>query len=95
MQDVAKKAGVPAFDFVKSEAAGPGCCMPAQAAASRHAPARPRRCSPRTPTRPPLFCCFAVDIEGAEGMVFMPGADTRWIQKARLVSLEVHDYFHG
>jgi len=27
-------------------------------------------------------------------MVFMPGADTRWIQQARLVSLEIHDYFH-
>lgn len=53
VQDLAKKAGVPAFDFVK------------------------------------------IDIEGAEGMVFMPEADTRWIQQARLVSLEIHDYFHN
>lgn len=37
----------------------------------------------------------AVDIEGAEGMVFMPGADMSWIQQARLVSLEVHDFFHA
>ena len=42
----------------------------------------------------PAIDVLAVDIEGAEGMVFMPEADTRWIQQARLVSLEIHDYFH-
>lgn len=42
----------------------------------------------------PAINVLAVDIEGAEGMVFMPEADTRWIQDARLVSLEIHDYFH-
>ena len=41
----------------------------------------------------PAFDLVKIDIEGAEGMVFAPRADTSWIGDAAVISLEVHDYF--
>ena len=41
------------------------------------------------------FDFIKIDIEGAEGVVFAPGADISWIDKADAVSLEIHDDFHG
>ncbi|KAL4548212.1 hypothetical protein Ndes2526B_g07402 [Nannochloris sp. 'desiccata'] len=43
----------------------------------------------------PSFDLIKIDIEGAEGQVFAPGADISWIDKASVVSLEIHDDFHG
>ncbi|KAL4525663.1 hypothetical protein Ndes2526B_g09396 [Nannochloris sp. 'desiccata'] len=43
----------------------------------------------------PSFDFIKIDIEGAEGQVFAPGADISWIDKASAVSLEIHDFFHG
>jgi FkbM family methyltransferase len=41
----------------------------------------------------PAFDFVKIDIEGAEGAVFGKGADTRWTAAAKVISLEVHDYF--
>lgn len=43
----------------------------------------------------PFFDFVKIDIEGAEGQVFAPGADISWINKASAISLEIHDFFHG
>ena len=44
----------------------------------------------------PAFDFVKVDIEGAEGVVFDPAsADLSWVDAARVISLEVHDYFAG
>jgi FkbM family methyltransferase len=43
----------------------------------------------------PAFDFIKIDIEGAEGQVFAPGADISWIDKASVISLEIHDFFHG
>jgi FkbM family methyltransferase len=43
----------------------------------------------------PEFDFVKIDIEGAEGQVFDPRADVAWAAKARVLSLEVHDYFAG
>lgn len=43
----------------------------------------------------PAFDFVKIDVEGAEGMVFAPGSDNSWIQSARAVSLEIHDFFAG
>lgn len=32
-------------------------------------------------------------IPGAEGRVFVPGADLSWLGGPRVVSLEIHDFF--
>jgi FkbM family methyltransferase len=42
----------------------------------------------------PAFDFIKIDIEGAEGVVFAPGADISWINTASAVSLEIHDDFH-
>lgn len=42
----------------------------------------------------PAFDFIKIDIEGAEGQVFAPGADLSWIDEASAVFLEVHDFFH-
>lgn len=41
----------------------------------------------------PAFDLVKIDIEGAEGMVFAPGGDFSWISEAKVVSMEIHDYF--
>lgn len=41
------------------------------------------------------FDFVKIDIEGAEGMVLAPEEDVSWIDKAMVVSLEVHDFFAG
>jgi FkbM family methyltransferase len=42
----------------------------------------------------PAFDFVKIDIEGAEGVVFDPAtADLSWVDAARVISLEVHDYF--
>jgi FkbM family methyltransferase len=42
----------------------------------------------------PAFDFVKIDIEGAEGAVFDPAtADLSWVDAARVISLEVHDYF--
>lgn len=41
------------------------------------------------------FDFVKIDIEGAEGQVFSPDADVSWIDAAKVISLEVHDYFAG
>jgi FkbM family methyltransferase len=45
----------------------------------------------------PAFDFVKIDIEGAEGRVFDPeaGTDVAWLPAARVISLEVHDYFAG
>ena len=43
----------------------------------------------------PAFDFVKIDIEGAEGQVFDPAADVSWIDEAKVISLEVHDYFAG
>lgn len=41
------------------------------------------------------FDFVKIDIEGAEGQVFAPNADVSWVPHAKVISLEVHDYFAG
>ncbi len=41
------------------------------------------------------FDFVKIDIEGAEGVVFAPGADLSWVNAVQVVSLEVHDWFAG
>jgi FkbM family methyltransferase len=41
----------------------------------------------------PAFDFVKIDIEGAEGQVFSPNADISWVDEAKVISLEVHDYF--
>ncbi|KAI7846436.1 hypothetical protein COHA_000048 [Chlorella ohadii] len=41
----------------------------------------------------PRFDFVKIDIEGAEGRVFVPGADLSWLGGPRVVSLEIHDFF--
>lgn len=41
----------------------------------------------------PAFDFIKIDIEGAEGVVFEPGADFSWVSTTKLLSLEVHDWF--
>lgn len=36
------------------------------------------------------FDYVKIDVEGAEGMVFAPGADTSWVADTDLISMEVH-----
>ncbi|KAL4855450.1 hypothetical protein ACK3TF_003986 [Chlorella vulgaris] len=43
----------------------------------------------------PAFDFMKIDIEGAEGMVFASGGDFSWISQAKVVSMELHDYFSG
>lgn len=43
----------------------------------------------------PKFDLVKIDIEGAEGKVFDPKADVKWIKNALAVSLELHDFFAG
>jgi len=41
------------------------------------------------------FDFVKIDIEGAEGQVFAPNANIKWVDEAKVISLEVHDYFAG
>ena len=41
----------------------------------------------------PAFQYVKVDIEGGEGDVFGPGADTSWITEAQAVSVKLHEAF--
>lgn len=43
----------------------------------------------------PGFDFVKIDVEGAEGQVFDPSSDFSWIDSAKVISLEVHDYFAG
>lgn len=43
----------------------------------------------------PAFDFVKIDIEGAEGQVYAPGSQFGWVDAAKAISLEVHDYFAG
>eukprot|EP00887_Chlorella_sp_A99_P000999 scaffold5.g999.t1 len=43
----------------------------------------------------PSFDMVKIDIEGAEGMVFAPGADMSWVDDVKVGVMEVHDRFAG
>lgn len=43
----------------------------------------------------PLPLPLPLLFPGAEGMVFAPGGDFSWISQAKVVSMELHDYFSG